>query len=86
MGIYPPRRWRGPEIPGYSDNWAEPSYPNPRMDDPTSCHFCLDRPKRRLRRFTHRLWICAACRTAWVAECDHTSEKPVYYWREWSCR
>jgi hypothetical protein len=83
MGVYPPRRWRGPEIPGYSDV-PVPDYPNPRRDDPTICDYCLDRPKRRLWRFQHRLWMCSGCRVAWFTECDHTSEKSVYYWRVWA--
>jgi hypothetical protein len=51
--------------------------------DRACCTLCIAwRPKRRLRRFKHRLWICA-CGQAWRTECG-PYEKVTWLWRRWS--
>lgn len=52
------------------------------LDERPACSNCLSfRPKRRLRRFRHRPWICL-CGQGW-----HTKrgryEKATWVWRRW---
>lgn len=61
-----------------------PDLPDYYMDDQTDCRACLDRPRHRLRRFEHRLWVCSTCLIAWYTERDHLGEIAVWHWRKWS--
>ena len=76
--IYPSRLHMPRPVPA-------PDYPDPQTHDWTDCHSCLNnRPKHRLRRFQHRLWICAVCQAAWYTERDHCTEAAVWFWRVWA--
>lgn len=53
------------------------------QDDRACCTACiLRRPKRRLRRFRHRLWICT-CGQAWLTK-RGPYEKVTWLWRRWT--
>lgn len=53
------------------------------QDDRACCTTCITgRPKRRLIRFRHRLWVCA-CGQAWRTE-RGPYEKVTYLWRRWT--
>lgn len=52
-------------------------------DTPPTCWLCKDgRPRHRLGRFRHRLWI-AKCGHAWRTERVSGYEATIYVWRRW---
>ena len=53
------------------------------LDEKPCCTLALAwRPKHRLRRYKHRLWICA-CGQAWRTK-RGPYEKVTWLWRRWA--